>query len=987
MRSDKFTLLAKSRNFKEVTIFLLTLTTCFASGMATADDTEIFYKSGPQPNVLFVLDVSGSMKEVDNNDGVSRLDKLKTALNTLLNTNDSFNAGLMSYSGNAIRLLEEVGPVADTKTQLLNSIDALSANGGTPTQRALYESMLYFRGEETWTGRPRKTFTSPISIQCQSNHVVLLSDGYPSVDFKAYNKIESAIDADCDGVNVGDGLENGNCGSELAQYMNTTDHSSLINGLDNITTHTIGLEFDEDWLGTIATGGGGGHYTASSAEDLLEAFANIVEVAHTEGTSFVSPAVTVDQFSRLAHREDTYLALFQPTNKAQWKGNLKKYSFSGDPAVLRDENDNVAIDSDTGKLLDTARSYWSETADGAVVANGGAANELNAADRNVYTYTGTNEKNLNHLNNAVHEDNVNKLKQFFSISDSELPNLLTWARGVDVKDEDEDGFTNDTRQHMGDPLHSAPTVLSYGGTADSPDSNSVVFVATNEGYLHAIDSTNGKELYSYIPAELLDNLDVFYQNNTGGTRPYGLDGDITLKVYDKNNDGALDPLTDHAHLFVGMRRGGDNYYALDVTEKENPKFLWMINGGADGDEDFVELSQSWSKPTLARIKIGSSVKDVLIFGGGYDPMQDYASIRSADTIGKSLFIVDAADGSLLWKPSMDTVSDYSKMNYSMPSDPRLLDVDDDGLVDQIYIGDMGGQIWRFDLKHDSSSASDTVRGGLIASLSGPGISDNRRFFYPPDVAFTAHGDMRYISVSIGSGNRAHPLDETVNDRFYMIRQEAIYGPPAGYGIIATTATANATATATANAVATATANATATAIATATTNTTATATAETSTTATYRAIVEADLYDATENNINSTDRDVSLNAEQTLRARQGWMLKLEEAGEKVLSSSLTIENTILFATYIPGQVNTEEPCAPAIGGGRAYVVSLFDASPANGVQAADRFQELKQSGIAGGPNGVILSNGTFQPRVGGEPVDMPVISLTKRLYWSEQLEF
>ena len=42
---------------------------------------------------------------------------------------------------------------------------------------------------------------------------------------------------------------------------------------------------------------------------------------------------------------------------------------------------------------------------------------------------------------------------------------------------------------------------------------------------------------------------------------------------------------------------------------------------------------------------------------------------------------------------MDTQSDYSEMVYSMPSDPRLLDVDDDGLVDQIYIGDMGGQLW------------------------------------------------------------------------------------------------------------------------------------------------------------------------------------------------------------------------------------------------------------------------------------------------------
>jgi len=95
----------------------------------------------------------------------------------------------------------------------------------------------------------------------------------------------------------------------------------------------------------------------------------------------------------------------------------------------------------------------------------------------------------------------------------------------------------------------------------------------------------------------------------------------------------------------------------------------------------------------------------------------------------------------------------------------------------------------------------------------------------------------------------------------------------------------------------------------------------------------------------------------------------------------------LFSTYIPGQTDPSTPCAPAIGGGRAYVVSLFDASPVNGTTTADRSQKLEQPGIAGGPTAIIRENGTVEPRVGFEPVDMPEISLTKRVYWSEQTEY
>ncbi|MFZ5604943.1 MAG: vWA domain-containing protein, partial [Pseudomonadota bacterium] len=68
---------------------------------AQAEDTEIFfnstYNSGIQPNVLFIIDNSGSMKETDGGT-TTRMDRVKSAMNSLLGGLSNVNVGLMQYS-------------------------------------------------------------------------------------------------------------------------------------------------------------------------------------------------------------------------------------------------------------------------------------------------------------------------------------------------------------------------------------------------------------------------------------------------------------------------------------------------------------------------------------------------------------------------------------------------------------------------------------------------------------------------------------------------------------------------------------------------------------------------------------------------------------------------------------------------------------------------------------------------------------------------
>ena len=69
-------------------------------------------------------------------------------------------------------------------------------------------------------------------------------------------------------------------------------------------------------------------------------------------------------------------------------------------------------------------------------------------------------------------------------------------------------------------------------------------------------------------------------------------------VYDQDNDGVIESATDFVYLLFGMRRGGDNYYMVEVTDRNSPKLRWI--------KSYPELGQTWSPPVVAKIDIDSS---------------------------------------------------------------------------------------------------------------------------------------------------------------------------------------------------------------------------------------------------------------------------------------------------------------------------------------------------------------------------------------------
>ena len=87
-------------------IFLLIVSSVlvFSTGIGRADDTEIYFSSASaaesvlRPNVLFILDTSGSMIFNNTDSGQTRLDELKDAMETVLDSLTDVNVGLMRFN-------------------------------------------------------------------------------------------------------------------------------------------------------------------------------------------------------------------------------------------------------------------------------------------------------------------------------------------------------------------------------------------------------------------------------------------------------------------------------------------------------------------------------------------------------------------------------------------------------------------------------------------------------------------------------------------------------------------------------------------------------------------------------------------------------------------------------------------------------------------------------------------------------------------------
>ncbi|MGB0898187.1 MAG: VWA domain-containing protein [Psychrobium sp.] len=584
-------------------------------------------------------------------------------------------------------------------------------------------------------------YISPLTDACEETAtVVVLTDGFAVHNpgshqtnhwwYNTINEIKNFPDNNLVCHNDNRGQANKRyplaCSQELVSAINKGVFIEDSIAKKFIDVHTIGFNVSDAWLEKIARLGNGQYFQASDHAGLKNAFERIQSSVLSKTTTFSSAPVSIDSTNRLSHNNDLYYTLFQPTDKTSWQGNLKRYKVSADGNII-DINKQNAFDKSNNSFYSSAVSFWSSSADGDDVLQGGVREHL-TADRKLF---------VNNGNSLIRIENKTEFTSKFT------PQVFD----VDTTQERDTIISQMlSNQTLADPLHSTPVVVSYP-KKNGQSQNSVVFFGDNQGYLHAIDVETGQELYAFIPKELLAIQAKVFAQTKGSNHIYGLDGKISS--WKQGND---------LFITVGMRRGGASYYTLKVTNRNKPALAYVISPQKSG---FENLGQTWSAPKVINVSVNDTVTKALIFGGGYDKEQDNATRRQTDNVGDGIYLVRASNGSIL--------SSQTGLGYSIPSDVKAIDLDGDKIVDQVYVGDMGGRLLRFNM----SDGYKLSQAQIIANIADNTISGNRRFYNAPDVSILKGSNGTQLAIAIGSGFRAHPKNNNIQDEFYLFKQPVV----------------------------------------------------------------------------------------------------------------------------------------------------------------------------------------------------------------------
>ncbi|MEQ9465432.1 MAG: PilC/PilY family type IV pilus protein [Haliea sp.] len=657
--------------------------------------------------------------------------------------------------------------------------------------------------------------------------------------------------------------------------------------------------------------------------ELSEALFSVV----SRGGSLVSGLGPRSQGISGGASRDLYLGLFEARPRIGWRGNLKKLRLVSSarpdaqtglqdvPAMLGevvDSRDQAGLEQEgpmRGQISVRAVTFWTDTAalpplsagtegvpgaDGATVARGGAGQQIPGLAPGLDTVGDVNgvgsrqlftERNTGSHLLPLHADlqTALELAPWLATEDpQEALALLRWARGW----EEGAGPPRARDWLLGEVLHSRPLGINYGAVGPGysrANPNIRILFGSGDGLLRVLENTDaageesGRELYGFIPRELLGNLRPRRDNALpAADLRYGIDGSPVALLRDRNGDGNLRVEDgDEALVYVGLRRGGSSYYALNISDPSRPPRLqWRITRTRGGD--FDDLGLSFSTPVVGKVKFGGSSREVLVFGGGY---RDDRASPGGSALGNAVYIVDAHSGDLVWKAVQGATGTRSNRHFahaelgaSVPAEVAAL-TDAGGYLHRLYVGDTGGRIWRVDLPPGHGGAADHRAEhwsiSLFAELGGAGAND-RRFFHAAELVQTRNGQGQAVDgILISSGNRADPAAIGVaNYHFYLRDSLTTSGDPAVRE---------------------------------------------------REPLRLAELADRTGcgNDTLEPCDDISM---------QGWRVALRGPGEKGLAKPVVDAGRVFMTSFSP----STDPCARVPGQGRLYAMALTDAAALTG---------------------------------------------------------
>ncbi len=775
---------------------------------------------------------------------------------------------------------------------------------------------------------------------CQKSFVIVVSAGVPSYDRVDANQyLPKTLEdydndtTDNDGYGNGAGTIQADSGTytipiniggsswldDVAHYMYTHDMVGYQVGFQNVITYTVGFmgEFESNlYLINTSNNGNGNpnlyntshleygkyHFAAESPDELTAVLLDAVNSILSQNMTLTAPVVPV---TKTMSSNNIYMAFFTPQESNFWEGNIVKFQINEDLEII-DANDNPAT-WPNGAIREDAVPFWS-TKDWAQIST------FNTG-RSIFTYLSVSgNKDLrataaNHFTTANGNLDVTVLGN----PTHSAAQIINYIRGADVFDEDADGSDTENREVVtGDVLHSQPLVVQYVYPDNS--AKSMVFFGSNDGMLHAVlDSTDpdidtaggeiehGTEAWAFISPDHLPRLKDIVE---GTGHQYFVDSSPKIYRKDVNQNGVLDP-EDQVILVSGQRKGGSSYFALDVTNWENPVFLWRISPGDSFNPDVViaELGQSWSEPQFGRVKTTDSDTvgtPVFFIGGGYS---------SDNTTGRTVLAIDVFTGAVV-KQFVNDGFAITDMLFSIPSSVSAIDENNNGFVDKVYIGDLGGQMWRIGQFEQDAGGNSLVFPESDENIHNwtarpffraPGyvldsVTYARKFYYPPSVTL----ENGYDLVFMGTGDREMACNQnTAPDRIYSIKD-------------------------------------------------------------THSSVIftETNLVNVTDTSAATPNLDIAGDVDGNGETDMGWYLQLVDSsgagvGEKVLAKGAVFYKTYYLTTFVP----STDPCVPG-GDARIFALNYKTGAAVLSFGGTDPVRDkLIGGGIPSSPVPIITSHG------------------------------
>lgn len=297
--------------------------------------------------------------------------------------------------------------------------------------------------------------------------------------------------------------------------------------------------------------------------------------------------------------------------------------------------------------------------------------------------------------------------------------LVDYLRGQH-QHEDQDGAARrlyrDREKILGDIVHSQPVYVRQpphdfrdAGYAAFRSANAsrapTLYVAANDGMLHAFDAATGSERWAYVPPMVLPAMWRLADRNLASHHRYLLDG--PLAVNDAFINGAWRTV-----LIGALGKGGRGYYALDVTDPSDPRPLWNFTAS-----DNHRLGYTFGLPHITKLRSGAWVA---VLSSGYNNVPEGDSYAGADGKGY-LFALDLATGSLIrtiptGAGSVTAPAGLSRINV------EAADFESDNTAVKVYGGDLLGNMWRFDLEQGTATRLAAFGAGKPVT-AGPEIAD------------------------------------------------------------------------------------------------------------------------------------------------------------------------------------------------------------------------------------------------------------------------